>query len=84
MNSEWSYDDQNHCFNISAIKDITKGDEACISYGKGISNFDVFIGYGFVCENNKYDEVQIEINLNESSNEMYQEKIKHLETFLWK
>ena len=39
---------------VIADEDIPKGDQVMVSYGR-LTNYQLFLSYGFVLENNPYD-----------------------------
>ena len=58
------YDKDRKGFVILAKQDIPKDAEVTVCYGSQISNYDFFFVYGFICQPNFADEVQLQIQID--------------------
>lgn len=74
------FDNEKEGYVAKALEDIPKGAEICTSYGMGkkVSNFDLFMNYGFVYEPNQANEVQLVLNFDGEVHG-YKDKLSRLE-----
>lgn len=61
-NAFWYYDDKMGGFRVDAFNSIKKGEEILYTYGLK-SNYRFFLFYGFLDENNEYNDFPITIGI---------------------
>jgi histone-lysine N-methyltransferase SETD3 len=71
----WTFDDDLNAFTITATKDFKAGEQVYDSYGRKC-NTEFFMNYGFVADNNQYNECQMVLRMPDND-PLYQQK-KHL------
>ena len=67
--AEYYFDEERRGMVLEAIRDIPAGYEITISYGVGqvpLSNFVLFLAYGFVLENNDFDGSPLTLQIQEN------------------
>jgi len=78
--AEAHFDNDRSGYVLTAVVDIPAGAEICTNYGMGkkLSNYDLFMNYGFLYEPNEANEIQLVVDLDNNDPE-YREKIYKLE-----